>query len=460
MPMSNENLSDKLASYTSQDYLPMHMPGHKRNPAVVDSAFLSDITEIDGFDNFHHPDGIIEELQERAAKVWDADYSVISVNGSSGLLLSAILAASGKYHKAIVAANCHISVWHGLELAGITPVVIYPEVDPSGLYYGRLAPETLEKALKADSDVDFVIYTSPTYEGLESDTAAIHKIASHYGIPVILDEAHGAHYGLSEYFPANGNADVIIKSIHKTLNSPTQTAVLLGYGNAINRKMVNHYVDVTITTSPSYLLMAGIDRAIKDAENKDLYDSWGRITNSCKTRLKRLSHLSLARVDDLSKIVILTNGYVSGDKLSGILRDEYRIEIEASYPDYIICMTGVGDTEESLKRFTDAIFDIDSKLVETGKSSPLILPDITLTMAMSSSHAIKANSSLTDIDEAEGKISSEYLFAYPPGIPVLIPGQIISKEVTDYLTKAVLNDVSMLPEPRRKWDLKVLTVDT
>lgn len=460
--MSYENLNDKLNNYTNSDYLPMHMPGHKRNPEVINPEFKNDITEIDGFDNYHHPNGVIGSIQDQAAKLWHADYSLISVNGASGVLLSAILVASGKHKKAIVAANCHISVWHGLELAGITPVVVYPSIDSSALYYGHLEPSSVSEALTNNPEVDFVIYTSPTYEGIESDTAAILELAHAANIPVILDEAHGAHFGLSDSFLPTGKADIVIKSIHKTMNAPTQTAVLLGFGDRISRKLINHYVDINITTSPSYVLMAGIDRAIRDGFDRAIYDNWAQSICKAHQTLSNLVHLSTAPTNDISKIIIKTNGYITGDQLSATLRERYHIELEASYNDYVIAMTGVGDTEESLSRFTDAIIAIDSELtiLNPDVKAFTINNNMQLEMAMNSSDAVRSSATLVNTQEAVGKTSAEYLFAYPPGIPVIIPGAVINDGTIKYISQSSSEGIELIPEPRRVWDGKLLTVDT
>lgn len=456
--MENEGLNSKLNEYINQDYLPMHMPGHKRNPDFIEPDFAKDITEIDGFDNFHHSDGLIEDIKINAAKIWNADKAYISVNGSTGLILSSILAlsASSSSKKAIVASNCHISVWHALELSGITPTVINPTTIDMP-FYGPVDPNIIEKLLKDNSGYAFVILTSPTYEGIVSDTDSILAVTSKYNVPLIIDSAHGAHFGLSKFFPKTASGDIVINSIHKTLNAPTGTAVMLCYGEVANNNLLDHYLSLTTTTSPSYVLMSGIDKCIETISDKLLTDKWGsdvqKLRKSLNSSLKKLSLYEPSDLlYDTSKLIVMTNGYISGIKLASLLRTEYKIEVEAAFPDYIIAMTGIGDTPTSLVRFGEALQDIDSTIEnksETNKET-LYTPSNPI-MVLPFAQAIKGESTLCLIEDSIDKVAAEYIFAYPPGVPLIFPGEVITKEKAETLTSLYEKGASIVVDPKRKY---------
>lgn len=456
--MEYEGLNNKLNEYIKQDYLPMHMPGHKRNPAFIESDFAKDITEIDGFDNFHHSDGFIENIKINAAKVWDAQKAYISVNGSTGLILSSILAlsASSTAKKAIVASNCHISVWHALELSRIEPVIINPSAIDMP-FYGPVNPGGIEDLLKEDSNYAFVILTSPTYEGIVSDTDSIHAITTKYNVPLIIDSAHGAHLGLTKFFPKKASGDIVINSIHKTLNAPTGTAVMLCFGAVAENNLLDHYLSLTTTTSPSYVLMSGIDKCIETISDNTLIDKWGSDVQKLRQGLiSSLKKLSLYEPSDLiydtSKLIVMTNGFISGIKLASVLREEYKIEVEAAFPDYIIAMTGIGDTLPSLLRFKKAIEDIDSKLDDNTalERETLYTPSKPL-MVLPFAQAIKGESSLCLIEDAIDKVSAEYIFAYPPGVPLIFPGERITKEKLNAVISLYEKGASIVVDPKRKY---------
>ena len=226
-----ERLYKKLESYGQSDYYPFHMPGHKRNRAssADDFLFERDITEISGFDNLHHAEGILKEAQEYAAQIYGTKKCFFSVNGSTAALLAAVSASVNKGGKILVARNCHKAVYHALYLRELQPVYIYPHEDPKLGINGGISPGRVEMYLAENPDIQAVLITSPTYDGIVSDVARIAEIAHRYGVPLIVDEAHGAHFRFSDYFPVSAaqlGADVVINSVHKTLPCLTQTGVI------------------------------------------------------------------------------------------------------------------------------------------------------------------------------------------------------------------------------------------
>lgn len=260
-----QDLLEKLQEYRAEDMYPFHMPGHKRKPLPFPNPYSIDITEIDGFDNLHHAEGILKEAQERAADLYGSKECFYLVNGSTCGLLAAICAATKKRDKVLVARNCHKAVYHALYLNELQAEYIYPVITKSGIQ-GQIEPEQVKKALLLNPDIAAVILTSPTYEGVVSDINAIAGIAHERGIPLIVDEAHGAHLGFGAGFPENAvrqGADAVIMSLHKTLPSFTQTALLHLCSERIDKDAVKMYLGMFETSSPSYLFMAGMDSCIR-----------------------------------------------------------------------------------------------------------------------------------------------------------------------------------------------------
>ena len=221
-------LEQKLNELEQSDIYPFHMPGHKRAFLPFANPYAIDITEIEGFDNLHHATGILQEAQQKAADLYGAQKTYYLVNGSTCGLLAAISAAVPRGGKILVARNCHKAVYHAMYLRQLVPVYLYPEDTAYGIQ-GQVTPQMVQKQLKQTPDIRAVVITSPTYDGVVSDIQSIADIVHAYGIPLIVDEAHGAHFGFSPEFPENATrlgADAVIMSVHKTLPAFTQTALL------------------------------------------------------------------------------------------------------------------------------------------------------------------------------------------------------------------------------------------
>ena len=460
----NDTLNSRLKILREDNILPMHMPGHKRNPAAEPEgiSYSNDITEIEGFDNLHSPEGVIRGIEKRARDLWGADEAYISVNGSSALLVASILSHVSKGDKILIASNCHISVWHGIELSGATPVLIDPAVSEDTPFLMGMDPSIVEAKLVADTKIKAVVITSPTYEGIISDTKKIYEICKKKDVLLIVDEAHGAHLGIKgdNCFPPSSCGDIVIKSVHKTMSAPTQTAVLLMHGDKADRRLLRHFLSSVESTSPSYMLMAGLEKALLNPHVDELYKN----ALALRDDLKSLSKLKLytSPSQDISKIVILTCGYMTGYELADLLREDFLIEVEASFPSYIIAMTGTGDTSSSLIRFAEAIKAIDSTIEgEAGKKTHApSLPVIARKYKISISKALRAKSSKVKLQDAVGHISAEYVFSYPPGVPLLIPGQEITEEILRFMEDLRAGGTNFKADPYRQWDGTLLKVDT
>ena len=451
------DLFDRLENYCGCGYVPMHMPGHKRNTQLIDidNPYGIDITEIDGFDNLHHPEGFLKEAQERAAQYYGAAKTWYLVSGSSIGLMSAILGVTSRHDTVIVARNCHISVYNAIYENELNPQYIYPKfVDNLWISSGILSND-VEKALencvkdeKGCGKVGAVIITSPTYEGNVSDIRAIADIVHKYGVPLIVDEAHGAHFKYSEKFPQSAlelGADVVVQSVHKTLPSLTQTALLHVGREALDKKRliadIDRYLNMFQSTSPSYILMASINRCI-------------RLMNSERGRAVMDNYTKelekLAKSDDISKLVIYTEGgCLQGKQLYDILLKRYRIQLEMASLKYVIAMTGPGDTKEYYDRFYDALCEIDKELVERNKASDICSSGIVNisrpVIKMNLYDAVNCeDKEAVEYHETCGRVSASTVCIYPPGIPLVCPGEVIGKDMIDAVDSAFRDGLDVM----------------
>lgn len=438
--------------------LPMHMPGHKRNadlaPYLKALRADIDITEIAGFDHLHAPGGVLKQAMARASKVYRSGHSFFLVNGSTVGILAAIRSTTQPGDTILVARNCHRSVYHAIALNGLKPIFIYPETDEQFQVLASLKIEHIRKAILANRKARVLMITSPTYEGVVSDLDKICALAHHHGLTVIVDEAHGAHLGFSSFFPKNAvssGADIVIQSLHKTLPSLTQTALAHVLSPALAYEM-QRQLSVFETTSPSYLLLSSIDGCVRLLDEKagPLFMDWQEALEEFDRKITKLKHLRIlghgtdkklkhSKIfsHDPSKIFVSTlRSSIDGHDLAQILREDYATEPEMIAPQAILGMTGLGETKETLSRFADILLEIDRRISAAPyKKASLIVPRARTAMPLSK--AERAPFRLIPLAEASGAIVAEMITVYPPGIPVLIPGEIISEQAVRYMLAAV-----------------------
>ena len=365
-------LYKELENYGKSDFYPFHMPGHKRNKACIEGDFPieRDITEIDGFDDLHHSEGILLEAQNALSRMYGTRKSFFSVNGSTAGILTAISASVKKGGQILVARNCHKAVYHAIYLRELVPTYIYPQSDNDLGINGSISVSRVERYLEENPKIEAVLITSPTYDGVVSDVRKIAETAHKHGIPLIVDEAHGAHFRFSDYFPVSAadlGADVVINSLHKTLPSLTQTAILHINGKLANRRRIKKYLDMLQSSSPSYIFMASLDACVDflDGKCEEAFELYVERLQKFREELKPLQHLQILRTEhyDISKVVISTaNANITSPELADRLRKEYHLEMEMTGGTYVLAMTTVADTQEGLDRLKSALLEIDDQL--------------------------------------------------------------------------------------------------
>ncbi|MCI9423027.1 MAG: aminotransferase class I/II-fold pyridoxal phosphate-dependent enzyme [Dorea sp.] len=450
-------LYNRLREYSRSDYYGFHMPGHKRQLNMLGSepAYAIDITEIEGFDDLHHAEGLLKSAQERAAKVYHGEETHFLINGSSVGILSAVAGVTKRGDTVLVARNCHKSVYHAIEMNGLNPVYLAPGFHASMQMNTEVFAEDVKAALKANPKIRAVVIVSPTYEGVISDVEAIVGAAHEKGIPVIVDEAHGAHFGFHPYFPENSNkkgADIVIHSLHKTLPSLTQTALLHINGNLVRREKVRRFIHMLQSSSPSYILMASMDSCIEMLENRrqELFEPYVRSLQALREELQALKGLKLVWTDryDPSKLVISGEDVgLTGKMLYRILLEKYHLQMEMAAGKYVLAMTTVGDTQEGFRRLSCALSEIDEEnrrrgresFQKTGNIPCLPAPDVVYNS--SEIEEMLEHFHETGVNRVEarlwrdsvGYVSVEYAYLYPPGIPLIVPGERVSQEAADML---------------------------
>jgi len=450
-------LIHRLREYGNSDIYPFHMPGHKqRGTEEFFNPFKVDITEIEGFDNLYHPEGILKESMKWAAGLYGADQTCYLVNGSSCGLLSAICGSVTRGGRILISRNCHKAVYYGIFLQQLRSSYVYPQEIPGFGIQGGIHPGDVEKMLDRYTDTQAVLIVSPTYDGVVSDIEGIAKAVHRAGLPLIVDEAHGAHFRFGKDFPVSAlelGADVVVQSVHKTLPSLTQTALLHikynrpGGGSYVDVDRIHQYLQIYQSTSPSYLLMASIENSIFQMNGTSM-EPFIKNLEKLRKRLEHMKKLRLVKEDvkgqfgvfdlDRTKVVVSTAGAgISGVWLKRRLRDKYHLEMEMCGADYVTAITTAMDREIGFERLGAALLEIDEGIglkereaegaafFEEGSCS-YSRPNA---VAMTISEAMDGRKKSIALKESAGFISGEFVYIYPPGIPILVPGEWISKEI-------------------------------
>ena len=429
-------LFDTLKKYTKKDIVSMHMPGHKGKSFNMHNslAYKMDITEIDGFDNLHNPKGILLECENKLAKLVGAHKSFYLVNGSTTGILSSIKYFCDIGDKIITTKNCHKSVYHAIEFLNLKVAFVDTKVGKNGIIYDIL-PKDLEATIENNKDAKCILITSPTYEGVISDIKTLSNIAHKHNIPIIVDAAHGAHLFLENKNAIQLGADVEISSLHKTLPSLTQTAAL-HISSKIDAAKMQHAISLFMTSSPSYLLMASIDECVEflNKFGAKYYRNLQKNINDFLQKCLNFKNIVILRNNfcydyDNTKIVIMAKN--CGKTIAEELRKNH-IEVEMDYPNYALAYATMFSTKKDFNRLLSALKKIDSLIVPNAFEDEN--KNFDSSYATTIHDALSQTHQQLPLEKAANKVCAEYVWIYPPGIPILIPGEVISQEKIDYIT--------------------------
>ncbi len=456
-------LADLLFEHDDKGVVPFHMPGHKR----ADFDFLSgaqkiDITEIEGFDNLHDASGVILDCEKRASILYGTKASRFLVNGSTVGVLSAMRAMTSKNDKVLVGRNCHKSVFNAIELFSLSPIYIEPAYFEEYGFYGSVSVQGVKEAFEKNPDIKLVVITSPTYEGIISDISSIADVCHSHGATLFVDEAHGAHLGLYKKFEKSARtlgADVVVNSLHKTLPSLTQTAILHVCTDRVDVDKINANLAKFETSSPSYVLMSSIDGCCRFLERfgVEALGEWNKNIDVARKSLSRLKNIELfdgkkdGRVFayDKSKFVFVTNrAGMSGVAFKKKLKENSNIELEMASVSYAIAMSGLGDDRVSFHTLEEGVFAIDDSVDKDIAINKAITPTLPQ-KAVNPCDIDVLSAEYVPFEQSDGRVCAENIWAYPPGAPIIEKGEIIDCDVIKYATIAYESGVSVSSETRR-----------
>lgn len=455
-----------LKKLKKEKRIPFHMPGHKRKSIGVFNGIENmDITEIEGYDNLHDPRGIIRQSMNEIKEIYGTKESWYLVNGTTVGILASVSAVCHPGDKIIIGRNCHKAVYNIVRLLQLHPFYCYPSENKKYDILEDIREEEtnrIKEILKTNPDIKAVIITSPTYEGVVTDIASIKEILKPYHVPLIVDEAHGAHMIFHDYFPKSAvecGADIVIQSTHKTLPSLTQTAVLHLCSDKISAQKIQEMLSIYETSSPSYLLMASAEYGMMFMHNhpekiKEYVDNLIEFREKC-VQFKNIHLLSEEDMNcfdyDKGKLVFsIKNTNIDGKQLFRKLLHEYQIELEMVTSSYGIAMTSVCDEKEDFDYLFRALYEIDLQLENKEIKQVSHTWNFASEKEMEAWEALDKESEKVFFQESEGRICASYILLYPPGIPLLVPGEKIVKEMVENLSYYLYNGYNVLGMERDK----------
>lgn len=417
-------LNEKIDQYLREDYYPFHMPGSKRTNILRDDIpYKRDLTEIYGFDNLNDPQDIFCQMEQKLADIYQVEDAIISTNGSTSGILSTIRALTYDNKNILIQRSSHKSVYNAIELNNLKSDYINVVLNNVGAIIDIDYEDLEDKLSKKKYGV--IIVTSPSYEGYYLNLEKIYEIARKNSTPLIVDMAHGSHSIL--YGNYNNYFDIAITSFHKNLSALTPSSAVI-INNIDYSKEIRRNMAIFQTSSPSYVILQSIDEMID--KFKEFYHMYSDLEKNLDAIYKlNLDHLKIVNDDkkDRSKILISTaNTDIDGFILEEMLRDR-KIEIEMSYPTYALLIASIFDSEIGFDRLQAALLDIDKNIKKdiTRYSFTYKIPEKVLEI----SDAILRQKSKVSVDDLTGKICGQFVYAYPPGIPILSPGEIIDEDI-------------------------------
>lgn len=468
-----------LIQYNTEGSYPWHMPGHKRRlntifPDMVDNPFSIDVTEVGELDELHDPKGIILRAQQRAAEVYGSDKSYYLVNGATCGIMAAISTVCDHGDTIIISRNCHKSVYNAIRLLGLKAVYMMPEWNDDLCMFGGVSPDLVKKALKEHPHAKAVLIVSPTYEGVVADVERIAKLVHKEKLPLIVDEAHGAHFefmsNVNETISSTNyknvprpairlGADIVVESLHKTLPAMTQCAILHMKKGFVNEKRLDEYVSLYQSTSPSYVFMATMEACIEkmDFERDGGFIVFKQLVMEYRKRFGELSHIHLVNGDDFkeysnsdydySRLVFSVRNCgieteegtvrVTGQMLSEMLEKEYGQVMEMAGGNYVVAIATIADTKEAFEALYLAMETIDKQLMELEVEADTLIYETPPEKRMEIYDAKSRMEIRVPIDDAVGRVSSDFIYIYPPGIPIVTPGEILSRDIIRGIRRAL-----------------------
>lgn len=448
-------LYEALVHYKNTNPISFHVPGHKSGAILnrhgqntFQELLRLDVTELSGLDDLHSPEGVIKEAEELLAVLYQVKESFFLVNGSTVGNLAMILSVSEKDDVILVQRNCHKSVLNALKLANVRPIFLEPEFNPDWKAATGVSKELVERAISLHPDAKGIVLTYPNYYGMVYDLKSIIDLAHLHNIPVLVDEAHGPHFIIGEPFPASAiqlGADIVVHSAHKTLPAMTMGSYLHINSDRVNRSKVKEYLEMLQSSSPSYVIMASLDLArnyLATYQRNDI-EYLNKEISDFKKELSTIQSIKVLEypesAGDTLKVTIQTRSPLSGYDLQKRL-EEIAIYTELADPFNVLFILPLlkENQDYPLAEAGRKIKDLLAKVpyhpteeefsISAGKISELSIPYSKLS---------KVETDLIPISEAAGKVCAENIIPYPPGIPLLLMGEVITEEKVRQLLQLV-----------------------
>jgi arginine/lysine/ornithine decarboxylase len=462
MSQMNTPLFSGLVEHARKNPIQFHIPGHKKgmgmHPAfrefIGENALSIDLINIAPLDDLHHPKAMIKEAQELAAEAFGADHTFFSVQGTSGAIMAMIMATCKPGDKIIVPRNVHKSVMAAIVFAGAVPVFIHPAMDERlGISHG-ITVKAVQKALQTHPDAAALLVINPTYFGIAGDLREIVRTAHKYGIPVLVDEAHGVHIHFHEDLPISAmqaGADMAATSVHKLGGSLTQTSILNVREGLVDVDRVKTVMSMLTTTSTSYILLASLDMARQHLamNGRAMMERAIRLADKAREMINEIPRIYCVGREILGKpatfamdptklLIHVRDLGITGWEVENWLRDKYNIEVELSDLYNVLCLVTPGDTEESIQTLVNALRELSVEFahVQAEEKPAIVLPKIPV-LSMTPRDAFYAETESIPLAEAEGRVITEFIMVYPPGIPIFLPGEVITEDNIAYIQENI-----------------------
>ena len=453
----NAPIYEALEEFRARRVVPFDVPGHKRgrgNPELVEllgqKCVGLDVNSMKPLDNLCHPVSVIRAAEELAAEAFGAAHAFLMVGGTTSSVQAMILSVCGRNDKIILPRNVHRSVINAMILCGAHPVYVNPEVDERlGIPLG-MRMEQVDKAIRENPDARAVLVNNPTYYGICSNLPEIVKLAHAHGMKVLADEAHGTHLYFGENLPISAmaaGADLAAVSMHKSGGSLTQSSLLLA-GPSMSEGHIRQMINLTQTTSGSYLLMASLDISRRNLALRGRED-FARVVDLAEYARKEINEIGgydaysreLINGDsvfdfDVTKLSIYTYGIgMAGIEVYDLLRDEYDIQTEFGDMGNLLAYVSIGDRKQEIERLVGALAEVKRRFQKKGTwmQVPEYLSPHVVVTPRDAFYALKES---LPIAETKGRVCSEFVMCYPPGIPILAPGEEITEDILKYIEYA------------------------
>lgn len=455
---------EALKRFQRMRVVPFDVPGHKRGKGTPElTAFLGeqcmsvDVNSMKPLDNLCHPVSVIKEAEELAAQAFGAENAFFMVNGTTSAVQSMVLAACKKGEKIILPRNVHRSVINALVLSGAEPVYVNPEMNHKlGIALGMSVAQ-VEKAILENPSAKAVLVNNPTYYGVCSNLRAITELAHRHNMLVLADEAHGTHFYFGENMPPaamRAGADMASVSMHKSGGSLTQSSLLLT-GRNVNPGYVSQIINLTQTTSASYLLLSSLDISRRNLALRG-EESFGKVVDMAEYARSEINSIGgyyaygkeLVNGNsvfdyDVTKLSVYTRDIgLAGIEVYDLLRDEYDIQIEFGDISNILAYISIGDRIQDIERLVGALADIE-RLYKKDSTGLLSGEYISPKVVMSPQKAFYSDKISLPVEKSSGRVCAEFVMCYPPGIPILAPGEMITDDIVEYIMYAKEKGCSM-----------------